>query len=90
MTGISPKQCACSAQGFIVDSRQRDGYVYRRYECREQSCKGLRWSTVELRLEGEVTPDQVPQVLAKQYSKQSCESIADKLIALAQEILYEG
>lgn len=81
---MGPKQCECGLQGFIVDSRQHDTYVYRRYECR--GCD-KRWSTAEVRLDADVTGSEVHAQLAKQYAGADREAIADKLIAIAQEIL---
>lgn len=78
---MNPKLCECGLQGFIVDSRQHDTHVHRRYECR--TCN-VRWSTCEVRLaEGEHI-----EGLMKTYSTLEKEIVADKLIALAQEILY--
>lgn len=39
------RQCKCRAKMMYIDSRNMDGYIYRRYKCRK--C-GARSSTVEM------------------------------------------
>lgn len=83
---MEPKLCEkCESKGLAIDSRQRDGYVSRRYHCK--ACD-IRWSTIELRLSADVKPADAYKTLLKDLAVASNEAIADKLIELAQELLY--
>jgi transcriptional regulator NrdR family protein len=80
---MNPKQCECGEQGSIIDSRQREDQVMRRYTC---TC-GKRWSSFEMKLEEGVYSKDMNETLAKQYSTVDRDNIADKLIELAQGLL---
>lgn len=82
---MNPKQCECGIQGFVIDSRQYDEYITRRLECK--TCN-KRWSTVEIRLEGDNRGKNIHTILSNKYSTMNKEDVADKLIALAQEVLH--
>jgi hypothetical protein len=84
---MNPKICECGAQGHVIDSRQFESHVSRRYVCTKTGC-GKRWSTGELKLVdvGSSHKD-LEQTLIKTYSTMEREAVADKLIALAQELL---
>lgn len=45
----APKYCPqCSALGLIYDTRNRDGYVWRRHVCK----KNHAWTSIEVMVEG--------------------------------------
>ena len=84
---LSPKFCECTAQGKVIDSRPMDQYTYRRLLC--PVC-GKRWSSLEFRLDTEVSSRDAIEALLRKLTHESNEATADRLIALAQEILHGG
>ena len=77
------KICNCGKQGKIINSRQRELHVYRRYEC---SC-GLRWSSCEVRVDDDVPEHSIYAHVIKNLTIEARNDIADKLIELAQGLL---
>lgn len=78
---MNPKMCECGKQGAVVNSRQRDTCVYRRYHCK---C-GLKWTTFETKLD---TPGgDVDSAICNQLSQFSRAYVASKLKELADEIM---
>ena len=78
---MNPKICECGAQGSVVNSRQKDTYVYRRYHCK---C-GLKWTTFEMKLDN--PSNDLDVAIFNQLSQFSRAYVASKLKDLANEIM---
>lgn len=86
---MNPKLCECGSQGYVIDSRQYDTHVHRRYECCKSAGCGKRWSTRETRLAEGATGKDLVDSLVRTYSTVDRDNVADKLIQLAQDLLKQ-
>lgn len=72
----SPKHCpSCGQQGACTDSRMVEGYVRRRYHCKDPAC-GAAWTTAEVFVHSEAKQQKngVHKALAAQANERALET----------------